>query len=246
MLGISTWDDRSGLKSVQEQLPAYDSVIDGLFYSKSVAAFVKKYQHHLIVDDQLIEAPGVQVVNFLNGNCHRFKSKRRIEPTEIVIHESVTYGWEKTVAILRRRHLGVHLIAHEDGTVTQHADLCDRMIHAGAHNSHSIGLECQNVYYHHLAPERPWIAAKWAHKGKYVLPTGKILETVPKLVRLICDALPSIPMKFAGEKDDGTIHMSRYPNRKPSPGIWAHSGFGHADGSYIVSKMKEVFDEMDC
>jgi hypothetical protein len=120
------------------------------------------------------------------------------------------------------------------------------MIHAGAHNSHSIGLECQNVYYHHLAPERPWIAAKWAHKGKYVLPTGKILETVPKLVRLICDALPSIPMKFAGEKDDGTIHMSRYPNRKPSPGIWAHSGFGHADGSYIVSKMKEVFDEMDC
>jgi hypothetical protein len=52
-------------------------------------------------------------------------------------------------------------------------------------------------------------------------------------------------MKFAGAKEDGTVYMSRYPDRKPRPGIWAHSGFGHADGSYIVSKVKEVFDEMD-
>jgi len=245
MLGLSTWDDRNGFKQIQEDLPAYDSVIDGLFYSKSVAAFVKKYQHHLIIDDQLVAAPGIDLINFLNGNCHRFKSKRRIEPTEIVVHESVTSGWERTVRILTRRHLGVHLIIHEDGTVTQHADLCDRLPHAGPHNSYAIGLECQNIYYHHLAKDKPWIFAKWAHKGKYVLPTAPLLKTAPKIIKLICEAMPSIPMKFAGEKEDGTVYMSRYPGRKPRPGIWAHSGFGHADGSFIVSKVKEVFDEMD-
>ena len=83
MRGLSTWDDRNGFKAIQEDLPAYDSVIDGLFYSKSVAAFVKKYQHHLIVDDELIAAPGIELVNFLNRNCHRFKARRRIEIMEL-------------------------------------------------------------------------------------------------------------------------------------------------------------------
>ena len=245
MLGLSTWDDRSGFKKIQEDLPVYDCVIDGLFYSRSVAAFVKKYQHHLIIDDELVAAPGIELVNFLSRNCHRFKSKRRIEPSEIVVHESVTSGWQRTINILTRRHLGVHLLIHEDGTVTQHADLCDRLPHAGPHNSYAIGLECQNIYYSHLAPRKSWIPASWAHKGKYVLPTEPLLKAVPKLIKLICETMPSIPLKFAGAKEDGTVYMSRYPSRKPSPGIWAHSGFGHADGSYIVSKVKEVLDEMD-
>ena len=251
MLGLSTWDDRNGFKDIQAELDEYTGMIDGLFYSKSARAFAEHYQHHLIVDDQFVDVGDIELVNYLNGNCHRFKAKRRREPTEIVVHESVTQagrgllGWQRTVNILIRRHLGVHLIVHEDGTVTQHADLYDRMIHAGPHNSHSIGLECQNIYYHHLAPEKPWISARWAHKRKYVLPSEPILVTVPKLITAICGTVPTIPLEFAGAKGDGTVYMSRYPDKKPRPGIWAHSGFGHADGSYIVSKVKEVLDEVD-
>jgi len=245
MLGLSSWDDRNGFKDLQAELDEYTGTIDGLFYSKSARAFAEHYQHHLIVDDQFVDVGDIGLVNYLNGQCHRFKARRRIEPTEIVIHESVTSGWERTVRILTRRHLGVHLIVHEDGTVTQHADLYDRLPHAGGHNAYALGLECQNIYYHHLAPEKAWIPARWAHKRKYVLPTDAILMTVPKLITAICETVPTIPLEFAGAKEDGTVYMSRYPDRKPRPGIWAHSGFGHADGSYIVSKVKEVLDEMD-
>ena len=104
--------------------------------------------------------PGLDVRNFGDPEVFKFEGRSRAgQPvTELVLHESVTRSALSTVAVLKRRTLGVHLILAPDGKLTQHGDLAHaRLAHAGGHNGPSIGVEVVNPYYPYLLRENlPW------------------------------------------------------------------------------------------
>src|SRR5690606_4467618 len=77
---------------------------------------------------------------------------------ELVIHETVTRSVDATIAVLKKRGLGVHLVMDADGSLTQHGDLAtDILWHASQHNGASFGVEVVNPYYpSYLKPGLPW------------------------------------------------------------------------------------------
>jgi hypothetical protein len=97
-----------------------------------------------IVGGRAIEPPSdLDVLNSNDASVHRFGGRDRAgKPvTELVVHETVTRSAGDTVAVLKKRRLGVHLILDERGRYTQHGDLAnDRLAHASQHNGPSIGI----------------------------------------------------------------------------------------------------------
>jgi hypothetical protein len=159
--------------------------------------------------------------------------------TEVVIHESVTDSREETVAVLKKRSLGVHLIVERDGSVTQHAPLTRQCAHASSpHNVRSIALEIVNPYYGHRALEgQPTINAVWAHKGVYALPTLGQVEAAWDVLGALLVEHPTIKYTFPGAPK-GAFTWGRFPwlktePRKRPPGINAHARWDHADGLFI-------------
>jgi len=198
-----------------------------------------------IVGGKEIEPPpGLDVLNFNDSSVHRFRGRDRTgKPvTELVIHESVTRSAADTVAVLKKRRLGVHLVLDEHGRFTQHGDLAvDRLAHAIQHNGPSIGIEVVNPYYpSYLKPGMAWSAvidAPWAHKKKYVLPTPAQAEAVARFVEWVASpassglAIPRTWIGLAGSK----LAMGQLESAaKLRPGLYAHHYFGHADGSLLV------------
>lgn len=153
---------------------------------------------------------------------------------EIVLHESVTSSRAKTVEVLKRRSLSVHIIVDRDGSVTHHAPLADQCAHAGGkHNRRSIAVEVVNRYYGSQGDEgEPDIAAVWAHKGWYILPTLLQLEATWQVVIGLHESHSTIPLDFPGIEKGG-FRWGRYSLAKrlrPPPGIVSHHRFDHADG----------------
>lgn len=164
---------------------------------------------------------GLTVRTFADDGVHRFASKgKRTRAVELVIHETVTRSVDATIAVLKKRGLGIHLVMDADGSLTQHGDLAtDILWHASQHNGASFGVEVVNPYYpSYLKPGLPWnriIKAPWAHKGEYVLPTPAQAEAVAALVRWATSApTPGIAV----------------------PRVWPglRDYFGHADGALLV------------
>jgi len=187
---------------------------------------------------------GLTVRTFADDGVHRFASKgKRTRAVELVIHETVTRSVDATIAVLKKRGLGVHLVMDADGSLTQHGDLAtDILWHASQHNGASFGVEVVNPYYpSYLKPGLPWnriIKAPWAHKGEYVLPTPAQAEAVAALVRwATSDPTPGIavPRVWPGLRDGrfvlGPVDAAA---KAPLPGVLAHHYFGHADGALLV------------
>lgn len=199
----------------------------------------------LIVDGTGLEPPaGLRVRNFGDPEVHGFRGRNRSgrAVTELIIHESVTRSSASTVAVLRRRKLGVHLIVGPDGRVTQHGDLAtSRLAHAGGHNGPSVGLEVVTPYYPKLTRDGlPWqraIDARWAHRGRYLLPTPEQAETTARLVAWITSPNSvglSIPRTWIG-LDGERLALRRVPGaERRRPGVYAHHYFAHADGAWLV------------
>jgi hypothetical protein len=199
----------------------------------------------VIVAGKVIEPPaGLSVGNFRDAEVHRFAGGDRAGRvvTEVVVHESVTRSAADTVAVLKRRKLGVHLIVAPDGRVTQHGDLAhDRLAHAGGHNGPSVGIEVVNPYYAtYLRDGLPWsrvIGAPWAHRGRYVLPTPEQAEATALLVGWLTSPAAeglSIPRTWRG-LEGAHFAMGRVPGGdERRPGIWAHTYFHHGDGAWLV------------
>lgn len=209
-------------------------------------------------DDQCIVANGkclspfvgMRVLNFLNPAVYRFKNQKRKAGTtdEFVQHETASTNWKGTVATLspkslknpNGRNLGVHFIVDYDGSIYQHGDIeTDLLWHAGKHSDRSVGTELVNPYYPAWMPKKnsPWsqvIDAPWAHQGKYVVPTIQSLEANFLLTEWLISEhsglkIPRDWKSIIGNKYD----MDRISNgEKPSPGIWSHVCFGHADGAF--------------
>lgn len=188
---------------------------------------------------------GVVVTNYLNPSVHRFRGRNRQGQVvnEFIIHETVTRSVADTVSVLIRRNLGVHLIMGPNGEITQHGDLADDSLgHAGPqHNRRSVGIEVVNPYYpKFLRSGLPWtrvIEAGWAHEGRYVVPTPQQAEAGAWLTAWITSLAArglSIARRWIG-LSNGRLAMNRVPGAdRPNPGIYAHTYFGHADGSWLV------------
>lgn len=199
----------------------------------------------IVVAGQVLPAPaGLDVSNFHDASVHRFKGRDRTgrAVNEVVVHESVTRTAKDTIAVLKRRGLGVHLVVEADGRVTQHGDLAhDRLAHAGGHNGPSVGVEVTNPYYEsYLRYGLPWsrvIDAPWAHKNRYVVPTPEQAEATARLVGWLTSPEAtglSIPRTWIG-LDGARLAMGRIADGDDRrPGIWAHHRFHHADGSWPV------------
>lgn len=179
------------------------------------------------------------LTNFLDPSVYQFTGPRRTKPiTEVVIHETVTRSAKVAVSVLKKRKLGVHFIVDENAKIQQHGDLVTKLNHAKGHNQTSIGIELVNPYYpkylrdglvwHETIGEIPW-----AHEKKYVLPTRNQLESLHRLVCFLVD-VQLVPSIWSGEKD-GRMAMSRVAGlERATPGIHAHTYFGHADGAFPV------------
>ena len=101
---------------------------------------------------------GLSIRTFAEDGVHRFPSKgKRARAVELVIHETVTRSVDATIAVLKKRGLGVHLVMGADGALTQHGDLAtDILWHASQHNGPSFGVEVVNPYYpSYLKPGLP-------------------------------------------------------------------------------------------
>jgi len=198
---------------------------------------------HLIVGGERHPAPeGLLVTATFEDGAVRFARRKRAVPvTMVVVHESTTRSAATCIAVLERRGLGVHLLVHPDGNVTQHGDLLsDRLGHAGALNPASVAIEVVGPYYPTaLRPGLPWtdvIEAPWAHRGGYVLPTRAQAEATAQLLAWLSGpqanaAELAIPRRWVGV-DGTTLALCALPRdrRAPAPGIWAHGYAAHADG----------------
>lgn len=155
---------------------------------------------------------------------------------QIVLHESVTSSRASTLAVLKRRGLGVHLIVDRDGTVTQHAPLGEQCAHAGRLNRRSIAVEVVNRYYgRHADDTDRVIDAVWAHRGRYIVPPLVQCEAVWGVVEDLLGSHATIPSAFPGVTDAG-FTWGRLPLmqrvRVPA-GILAHHRTDHADGLFL-------------
>lgn len=198
----------------------------------------------LVAGEALAPPPGLAVTNYLDPGVYQFVGQGRAgrKVDELILHESVTRSAASTVTVLQRRKLGVHLIVAPDGHVTQHGDLAHaRLAHAGGHNGPSVGVEVVNPYYPYLLKgDLPWrrtIAAPWAHKRAYVLPTPAQAEATALLVEWLTGpsaAGLSIPRSWRGIAS-GRVRMGRVDGGdQRRPGVYAHHYFGHADGAWLV------------
>jgi hypothetical protein len=162
--------------------------------------------------------------------------------SEFIVHETVTRSVKDTIQVLNQRGLGVHMIMGPDGEITQHGDLADdTQWHASQHNGVSVGIEVVNPYYpRYLQPGLPWtqvISAGWAHQGRYVVPTPQQAEAVTRLIGWITSPAAAglaIPRTWIG-RSNSTIALGRVAGaERLNPGIYAHTYFAHADGSWLV------------
>ncbi len=186
----------------------------------------------IIVAGRAVEPPpGLVLSSFADPAVHRFAGRDRSgrPVTEVVVHESVTRSAEGTVAVLKRRGLGVHLIVAPDGRVTQHGDLAsDRLAHAGGHNGPSVGIEVVNPYYgDQLRKGSPWsrvIDAPWAHRGRYVVPTAEQAEAAAQLVAWLSSPAAglSIPRTWVGLAGTRLAMGTVAGADARRPGIYAH------------------------
>jgi hypothetical protein len=202
--------------------------------------------HSLVVAGQALRPPsGVDVTNFHCSSVEGFKTRSREGRTvnELILHETVNRSVETTVAVLRQKGYGVHLIVDADGSVTQHGDLqYERLSHAGGHNGPSVGIEVVAPYYPSLLkPSDPWkrvIDAPWAHRGLYVVPTFEQAEACAKLTAWLSSDKAGalrIARTWIGY-DGGELAMGRVSGAAEHrrAGIYAHCHFHHADGLFLV------------
>lgn len=162
--------------------------------------------------------------------------------THIVVHESVTTSGSIAERVLRRKEYGVHVMIEPDGSVTQHNDSSERVIHAGGLNGVALGIEVVNPYYpRHMKQSGAWsrvIPARWAHEKQYVVPPLVQLEALVSVIEAGFVAsergLMAVPREWAGLDGHGRIAMGRIDAPRNVPGVHAHIYSGHADGGFPV------------
>tara|TARA_S200002703_G_scaffold129319_1_gene116333 strand:+ start:2032 stop:3474 length:1443 start_codon:yes stop_codon:yes gene_type:complete len=170
-----------------------------------------------------------------------------------VIHDTVSTTSEETINQIKSKGYGIHYVVSESGTLITTGEWKERLGHAGAYNSTSIGVEVVNpAYVSNLGGDTTWNdslikPAPWAWTEDYrntktfIVPTAKQMETVWNLCQIVTspETGMKIPLEFIGlDKQQNTFVMTgRNPYSKldkSKPGILAHSYLKHGDGAATV------------
>ena len=165
----------------------------------------------------------------------RFKGRRRVKPVDmVVIHESVTKTAASAVRVLQKRRLSVHYTiergggGREDGRIVEHCEPELACAHAGVLNKRSIAIEVINPYYPKYARAGDEVIdARFAHKGRLILPSVAQCESTWRLIRWLTTAY-EVPLQFPGLTDGGRFRWGRVKGIEP--GVVAHHRTAHADG----------------
>lgn len=204
-------------------------------------------------------ALGITCSNFVADDQLHFQSRKRKKPvSHVVIHESAggVDGY-RTIRGLHKRGLGVHIVIHPDGSLTNHADLIlDRLIHANQLNHTSVGIEVINPYlgarvkkpFDKVVDGKWWTWKKKGYPHTYCVPTNAQMLTIKLLAPVLSDLLPDCPLAFptAGlnKRQTRIDGWKDSPKAKPGPGWVAHRDFAtHADGRYILERLIEFYGE---
>ena len=165
----------------------------------------------------------------------RFRGRKRRRPVDqIVIHETVTdpsKGAEPVARILKKRRLSTNYIIDGDGKIWEACKPERYTAHAGSgHNARSVGVDVCSRYYGHAAKrDQTVIDARWAHKGRYIVPELEVLEATWKLCRWLVIA-HDIDLVFPNVGPDGW-RWGRLKDHS-GPGLYPHHAWAHADGTF--------------
>lgn len=178
---------------------------------------------------------GVRWRNWRDDEVKKLRGKGSHQKRTIVVHESVTskgFGRGGVIDVLTRRHLGVQLVVHRNGEVSQHADLLASSPHAGGgKNTGSVGLELVSPYYGSRATaDDTVIDARWAHKGRYITLSLEQLESCWIVAQWLAEQLV-IPLTWPGIAVDDKFVWGRKKGAY-APGLVAHCRWHHSDGLY--------------
>ena len=176
-------------------------------------------------------------VKIKTGPGFKAKKKRKAdrEPTEIVLHESVTRTWKGAHRVLAKRELSVHYTVARDGTVRQHVDPAKYYcLHAGGrHNKNSVAIEVINRYYGKKGAEGV-IKTRWAHKRYYILATPEQCESTWKLIQWLDIQFDTALMQWPSVRVSGNrFKWGRMKEIELDPGVKAHHRWHHADALFI-------------
>tara|TARA_R110002020_G_scaffold264832_1_gene479581 strand:- start:9653 stop:10333 length:681 start_codon:yes stop_codon:yes gene_type:complete len=172
-------------------------------------------------------------IDIIKSKGFRKKLKRKEEPIEIVLHESVTSTWKTAYKVLNKRKLSVHFTVEKDGVIRQHVDPVKYYtIHAGGkHNKNSVSIEVINRYYGKKNRDDV-IKTCWAHKKYYILPPLDQCEAVWQLCLWL-------DVQFESDLLDWPctdLYRFKWGRNKPNShkrGIKAHHRWHHSDGLFI-------------
>lgn len=202
----------------------------------------------LVVDSVERDLAGVSLRNWADPGVLQFSNPRpgsagfRCRPLtgvdEFVIHETAgnpPFNQQN----LDDRGLSIHFVIHDDGRLTQHNDVVERLIHGNQHNPRSIGVEIVNRI-------RP-IPAGWPtdqivehRQGKgtrrITIPSQTQCETLVTLLRHLVDE-SIVPDTWMGHFSMGGREYVYFQPRASlgarSPGVYAHDFFrAHDDGKF--------------
>lgn len=162
---------------------------------------------------------------------------------ELIIHETVTTSHASTIRVLKRRGLSTQLTIDQHGVSRLTAELNTRALHCASHNGPSVGIDLVTPYYPPSGKATAtWsrvIAAPWAHRGRYTLPTLASVGALVEVVRYLTSAEAGlqVPLTFVGvrpARDGIRFRMGLLDDSDVRrAGIWAHHQAGtHADGAW--------------
>lgn len=208
----------------------------------------------LVVSGKFIRVPaelGVTLTNYVHDDEVHFEHRDRTRKLEhACIHESVTNKKSATVAVLRSKGLGVHLIFAPDGTISQHCDLVREQVpHGNQLNGSSVGIEIINPYspkyasstFSRTIPKRWWTWTPKGAKEEYTLPTPAQEKAIKSFIPWM---MKQVGIPLAAPTMDNTSKIDGWEDKKkPAPGVVAHYDFSsHADGRYPLELLRGLVD----
>lgn len=236
---------------------------------------VPESESTLVLDETEHSVPDLEITNWKNDDVLHFTPPRITcrsadDVSEIIVHETDSMAWEEDNMNRMQNNknsagkdepLSVHFVIRRDGTVVQHNDVMQRLVHGGPHNTHSVAIDIVNdpdPKAESTVTDSPddFLTTKWnteavaigSHKYPYRLPTEAQMKSLHGLVEFLTSRSEiTIPVTWPGvvsdqrsnREDESFFMFYNVPSlNKPgnTPGILAHGHYGgggsHIDGYF--------------
>lgn len=217
-----------------------------------------KSERKYIYGYQLTE-PNSDGISLVQPSVHRwyqdepFPWSKKQTPHRAAIHETAGGGYavddpvqdDSAERTLRAKGCSTHLMLgmaldFKSAVLAQHNPLDQQLVHGGALNKDSVGIDVVNPYYpHELFNGEGVIHAAWAHKKKYTLPYPEQMQALHLIVQELWQAGllgdSDAPINFPAVKGSSFMFGPFKGFDPNASGVIAHSSVpAHADGGFPV------------